>query len=147
MFDIKFDETEKSTSVDPNLSMGKITLGTFSERFEIVLEFWSKSDYELQWIDGVRRILEGSPISNLITSLTNPITANFIVWWPMYGEDSVCVFQNQVLFMDQLSDSFDIDDPYQSVGDRNQISEDGDRISEWVVPLDEMEQWFKRQSC
>jgi hypothetical protein len=145
MFDIKFVEANDGIYCDPNLAMGEILLGTFSERFEIVLEFWSKSDYERQWIDGVRRILKGSPKSSLITSLTNPATANFIAWWPIYREDSVCIFQNQFLFMDQLIDPFDIVNPYQSLDDRSQVSEDGNLISEWVVQLDDMGQWLQRQ--
>jgi hypothetical protein len=49
--------------------------------------------------------------------------------------------QNHLLFYEQLSRPFSIENPYSSVRDRETISKDGDRISEWSVCFSEIEEF------
>ena len=79
---------------DPYVRHGRIQLGGFSELFEAALEYWTTEDYEQQWIAGISRVIEESAASCLITSLTDPLTTNFFMWWPIYVEGETAIFQN-----------------------------------------------------
>jgi hypothetical protein len=46
--------------------------------------------------------------------------------------------QNQVLFMDRLPLPFDETSPFQHVGERRTLNEDGLGISEWAIDYDEL---------
>lgn len=82
--------------------------------------------------------------SALITSVTDPITANFIGWWPMYLVEDVVHVQNQLLFMADLSRPLDPSNPYEMVREHCSVSEDGERISEWEVSVEALALWLER---
>jgi hypothetical protein len=144
MFDIKFIETAGSANKQHDSELGEIAIGEFSERFEIVLEYWNKSDYQRQWFEGLSRIVGGNTKSCLITSLTDPASANFIFWWLIYRDGTVTVFQNQILFLDELAAPFDVVNPYAVIPDRVQITEDGEKVSEWTAPITDLIMWLER---
>ena len=126
MFDIHFesspDEDLESTSLQ-----GQIQLGNFQASFSSSLEYWSPVDYELQWLRGIRAIAEGGEKSCLITSITNPATAHFLVWWEIYrvdassvplvsslqtsenhGNGELVLFRNDILLLDDIRSEFDL---------------------------------------
>jgi hypothetical protein len=117
---------------------GIIQIGEFRERFITALAFWSACDYQIQWNQALKRILGHSTQSCLITSLTDPETTNFITWWPIYRVDDILYFQNQVLFLADLADPFNPDDPYKHIPSRKTRTEEGNRISEWSLSVDEV---------
>ena len=53
MFDIDFCSAEENVELS-KLSLGGITIGTFSEAFEIDFSFWGRDDYRRQWFDDER---------------------------------------------------------------------------------------------
>jgi hypothetical protein len=111
---------------------GEIRIGGFSERFETSLFYWDKTTYRAQWRGAARQLLVGDR-AGFITSFTEPTTANFIRWWVAYRSDESIFFQEQMLFMDQLVAPFDVSKPEGSVRDRQTVTEDGHRISEWTT--------------
>jgi hypothetical protein len=125
-FLIRFLETGEREK----LGRAEICIGEFRELFEVDLSYWSKAEYELQWRLGLERILEDKPRSCLITSLSTPETADFILWWPLYALDGEVAIQNQLLFLRELAGTFDPQDPYDWLGPRETNSPRG-AISEW----------------
>lgn len=115
------------------IGRGRIQLGDFEEAFEISFEYWSPEEYEQQWLNALHRLLTEGGMSALITSVTDPESANFLWWWPAYRDDEVVVFQNAVLLLDDLRESFELSRYEEFIPPREQRTEDGEPISEWHV--------------
>lgn len=142
MFDIAFcDDSEN----DVHLSQGVIRLNGLSERFECPLDYWDKTAYFSQWYQGILWSIDEQLDSCLITSITDPLTANFLLWWPMYVEGSEVVFQNQVYFFGENEAIFDVENPYRSISPRRSVSEEGRKISEWTVAVSDLRKWIDVQ--
>lgn len=137
-FSIAFLPQDQQPGQDAAVRRAIITIGGFQERFESSVEFWSESQYELQWAKAVQRLLSGAAKSALITSITDPSSANFLVWWPIYKIGSSVHFQTHVLFLSELDRAFDPENPYQHIPQRATTSDDGEPISEWVLPFHEL---------
>lgn len=50
---------------------GQITIGSYSESFEISVKYWSREDYQRQWKEGLERI-KTHDTSMLVTNVRNP---------------------------------------------------------------------------
>jgi hypothetical protein len=70
----------------------------------------------------------------------DPNTANFIFWWVMYLIGDDVHIQNHVLFLDELERSFDENDLYSFIPERETQNEEGESVSEWVVGLSSIEE-------
>ncbi len=129
---------------DPLVAIGAIRLGEHREYFESVIGFWGTEDYTKIWDAGLRRLLRGTSISCLATSVIQPSNANFVEVWPLYREESDVYVQNCLLFLDQLADEFDPTAPWVSVSPRSVVEGDGQRISEWRVSIDDIGEFLER---
>lgn len=78
----------------------------------------------------------------LITSLYDPQKANFIVWWLLYNRKDEVIIRNHLLFLNTLSQSFTPDNPYPFIPQYEDESEEGDKISEWIVPIKDVEMFL-----
>lgn len=74
----------------------------------------------------------------MIADLYDPESANFIMWWPVYRLGDEVRFHSQLLLMSDLPGPFELTDLYRHVLPYQQTNEDGDRISEWTVPIGEL---------
>ena len=144
-FFIGFIEDEFSQTNAEEFLRGVISLGPVDEEFLAPLTYWKTLDYERQWRQGLLRILSGSESSCLITAMYDPSCANFITWWPLYRLGDLMVVQNQILFLDRLTDGFDECNPYRHVGTRQSVSDEGSAISEWTVPLMDVQRFCDRE--
>jgi hypothetical protein len=115
--------------------LGRIQIGDFSESFEASLEFWSTDTYVSHWKESIRRIVAGEAKSCLITSLTDPATSNFLIWWPIYREFDQVYFQNHVLMLGKLTKPFDLTRPVDSIPTRDVVSANNEHVSEWSIPV------------
>jgi len=133
--------------LDPGViaSLGVIQIDSFQERFIASLMYWSADDYKRHWKQAIERILHSSNVSCLITSMVDPTTGNHIFWWPMYRENDTVFIQNHIMFFDQLQSPFDERNPFSSVADRQTLDEDGNRISEWSVQINELEEFLIKE--
>jgi hypothetical protein len=129
---------------DPLVAIGMIKLGEHREYFESVLVFWGTDDYKAIWDAGLQRLLRGEAKSCLATNVVEPSSANFVEVWPLYREESEVYVQNCLLFLDQLSHDFDPAAPWDSVYPRSVVGEDGERISEWRVSVDDIGEFLER---
>lgn len=126
--------------------VGRITLGQFSEDIFLPLTYWSKSDYLMQWEAALRCISEGATKSALLVSMYDPGDLNFVFAWPLYRIDQSVHVRNCIIFADELKEAFNPDNVSDYVHDREQLSEDGERISEWTVTVSDIQEFLDRRS-
>ncbi len=144
MFSIHFlDARSNDDSADS--TRAEIRIGDFVERLEVSVEYWNVERYCHHWIEAVTRVVRGSSNSCLITSITDPSSANFLFWWPVYRFGDRAVFQNQVLFLDDLDQSFDASNPFAYIRERTTHSDEGVPISEWEISMRELESWLRSE--
>lgn len=156
MFDIRFDNSA-SDDLDSDSSQGVLLLGQHRHLFSSSLEFWSPVDYELQWRRGIRNLVQGGEKSCLVTSITNPANANFLVWWILYREsvwdisqldlaehsptsperEDIIVFRNDMLLLEDIRGEFDLQYLEEFVPEREiQTFEMDDRALDSLIVAD-----------
>ncbi|MGW1889795.1 hypothetical protein ACWCP6_05940 [Streptomyces sp. NPDC002004] len=133
-FMIEFPQRFAESS-ESHIAVGEITLGRHQETFQADLSHWERGHYESSWRENVGRILDGHERAALISSITDPATANFIFWWPMYRTAEGVTIQNQMLLLEELEEPFDPTRPWDFVTRHENVDEDGERVSEWTLPL------------
>ena len=133
--------SDKQYSVENDLcASGEITIGDFSEKFHASLSYWTHQDYVRQWLSALNKITTFENNKGaIISSMYNPISANFICCWVMYRLGGLVYLQNHILFLDDLSTPFDERNIEKSIPDREQVTEEGERISEWRIPLSDIQ--------
>lgn len=52
------------------------------------------------------------------------------------------VVQNSVIFLDELDPVFDPDRPWLSLGPRESVDEDGNKISEWFTGMSQIDRFI-----
>jgi hypothetical protein len=143
-FSISFvDYTLPSYKVDEQTRLGLICIGDLKEHFIAPLSCWSENDYKVHWRQSLERVVADETTSALIVSMHDPVTANLITWWPMYRIGEIIYFQNHLLFLEKLTAPFDVISPYKSVEERQTITEDGNKISEWEVSVQSIKNFLK----
>ncbi|MGW0837338.1 hypothetical protein [Streptomyces prunicolor] len=115
---------------------GKIVVRDFTETFPMDLTFWGTEQYKESWASALRRLEEADVTTScLVSSITDPETANIIFCWPLYRFQDEIFVQNSLIILDELDGAFDPDNPWFSVGPREVVDEDGNRISEWRIDI------------
>jgi len=123
--------------------LGTISLGLHRESFVADLSFWSRGQYEMQWLQALQTILSREDRTALITSMHDPANAKFIEWWPMWKEGSEIILHNQLLLLDSLGEPFDSSHPGRFIGDRISTNEEGQAISEWRIQVYAVREFLK----
>lgn len=138
-FNISFtNETER----DGN-RVGAITLGEFSERLIIPLSRWQEHQYETQWVQALRKIIEQDDTTTvLITEIYPDNSAEYVNLWPVYRQGTDVYIQNRLLFLDVLP-HFDEDSVNEYIGKRETVDSEGNEISEWKVDIDSIRLWLE----
>lgn len=126
----------------------RITIGDFSEELIIPVNYWSKSDYTNQWVNGVDRLLAtpSHVTSALFTEMYNPDNKKYpSMCWPLYKEEGVVYVQNYYEPLDKLKHLFQLEELYSYIPDR-EIPDKADKyhISEWVTSVAEMREWLDK---
>lgn len=135
-FHITFlDEQEPGSTLGNTGQYGRITLDEFEEDFIALIGYWSPRDYVLQWRRAITRLVEERRPSCLITSLHDPGVADVLSWWLLYPSADQVSIQEARLQLRQLARPFESRDPYASIPPRITVSEEGDAVSEWTLPL------------
>ncbi|NHX02168.1 hypothetical protein [Pseudomonas koreensis] len=131
-------EKEPSEHFGVQALRGLIRLGDQEESFFAPISFWGRQEYLSSWYSSLSRGLERRQHSVLVTSMLDPELANFLMVWVLYFVGESVHIQNNVVFLDDVVLGFNGDDVNTYVGEREVVNEDGDKISEWVVPLSEV---------
>lgn len=128
---------------DSKGAFGRIVIGDFTETFVVPMGFWSEADYRASWRRAFE-VLEGDPraVSCLMTSMTDPVTSNFLICWPMYREGEDVYVQNAIVLFDEIEGPFDPGAPWGSIEPRRGMDDDGNRISEWPTSMGSLREFF-----
>ena len=143
-FSISFlDQALEYLGDDPTIpsAIGLIGLGDFQEEFASTLYEWKQSDYEEQWHYAMTSLLEGAEKVALMVYYVNPAESINFEWWPMYRVGDMVALQDHMPWYDQFADPFSIERQFDFVSDRRIANEDGQRISEWSVPLESVREF------
>lgn len=105
----------------------------------MALGYWSVDEYVASWKRALD-FLEDSEdaVACLVASMVDPREGNFVNCWPLYRRGEAVLVQNAIIFLRELSTTFDPDRPWLSVEPHSSVDEDGNRISEWSVDLSEV---------
>ncbi|MET3497640.1 hypothetical protein [Variovorax boronicumulans] len=127
---------------EENLLLGRLEGFGLHEDFWSPLDYWQEEQYEVQWRQGIQRVLDGK-ISALIVSMRDPELSNFIDWWLLYAFEDQVIFQNQMLFLQNLRAPFNTDDIYTSIRPYRRHNLEGEALSEWRVPKCALQDFMK----
>jgi hypothetical protein len=114
---------------------GRLVLGKSTEGFLGNLALWSKLDYETHWTRELKALLEGKPKVALVVSYNDPKASSNLEIWRVYRDGEWLHFQNQLPWYSDLPKEFEISEMSRYIDDRVVINAEGDRISEWHVPI------------
>jgi CdiI N-terminal domain len=146
MFSIGFiDERFKEAEPGEKGRVGLLVLGQHEERFIAHTLNWSESEYVHHWTVALKRALETGR-SALITDLLTPSQSSHLVWWPVWKINDELVFHNQLLFFEEYNlkgSGFDVEGLYSLVSEHASYNTEGDLISEWRVPLGEVQRFLR----
>jgi hypothetical protein len=144
VFDIWFN-LDESAYVDedgwPGL-WGRIVLGEFAERFVAPIGSWSRSDYERQWIEGAKRLIDGAVESAFVEEAGRR-------WWTAWRVGVEVLIQQRLLVHQSMKPAWTAtpeEIPYDLVGQRQTHSANGEPISEWTVTVADLEDFVARRA-
>ncbi|WP_016954336.1 hypothetical protein [Catenovulum agarivorans] len=120
-----------------NSGKGQIQIDDFVESFESDFSFWSKSDYEAHWEQASAALLLGKS-ALFITSMSEPQNTNFIRAWACYVIGAELVFQENILFLDELPFKFNVAAPHTNVLPYESVTDEGYKISEWRTGVEKI---------
>ena len=132
------------TRKDGSYYRGKITVGTFTERFYMYLNFWDLNDYKQQWREGLERIKTHDSycliadlividhIINLQIYYLHKINNKILVMYQMYRPG---------IFKDLLNEPlpfnpFNTEERYKNLPPLRYKDEDGNNLETWEADLD-----------
>jgi hypothetical protein len=146
-FEIRFtDDPNEFLDDDPAIpsAIGLFRAGTVEENFASSLYEWKKEDYEAQWRASLQHFVDGADRAVLITYYVNQKESSNLHWWALYrGELGVVHVQDHMPWDSDFEKPFSIHQASSFLQDRITISETGDPISEWDVPLADIEAFVR----
>ena len=144
-FHVKLSSRKKVIDQDL-LAIGNIKINDFEEDFYASLSYWNINDYIAHWQKSLIRLVDKKKNTCLITSMYNPKQANYIFWWILYlnkTKDLVYI-QNHILFLNELKSEFSEKNIYQYIPQRETTTDDGEKISEWIVGINDIKDFIKK---
>ena len=150
LFSIAFSEAPLVYEYDDPTTPGaegELAIVGYREKFLSSLYTWQKEDYEHQWLNAITSLLRGATKAAVITEYVHPNAASHLQWWPLYREGDVIYVQNHFLFYERLGQPFSVANAVDFVPDRKTISEDGEHISEWSMPLAALQEFANSRSA
>jgi contact-dependent growth inhibition (CDI) system CdiI-like immunity protein len=129
--------------------VGLLVLGKHKERFVVHFQTWTSEQYKRQWRSALIRGLQ-SLSSALITDMRVSAQSSHLVCWPFWRIGRELLFHNQLLFFGQNNlrgGNLDIDHLYAVVGEHSRLSQNGAPISEWTVPVSDVEHFLTADSA
>jgi contact-dependent growth inhibition (CDI) system CdiI-like immunity protein len=121
---------------------GRITIGDFWETIIVPIGYWTREDYERQWKEGLERLKTYNTSCLVVTACDKNTGGPFIDWWRLYRIKDTVFIQNGWLMLEAYQEivgdkPFTPDTCYDFVMQRETITEEGEKISEWSVPWTE----------
>jgi len=134
-FILEFIHTPQTGS-DP-VARGRITIGSFNEGFLSPTTLWSPKNYIQHWITELGRFIHSDTEQEaiLFTDMSDITTANFLIAWVLYMRDGKIKVQNELVFMDQVPNTFSMYNLKAAITPYSNMTDEGQPISEWETSL------------
>ncbi|MBD9422373.1 hypothetical protein IB259_24205 [Achromobacter sp. ACM04] len=120
---------------DESVLCGEIEINGYKETFFAPVGFWFRIDYLKSWKKSLDQGLRDRSHAVLATSMRDPGSCNFVFCWVIYIEGERAYIQNHALFLNELPVPFIPGDINLHVSAREEINEDGRKISQWSVDV------------
>lgn len=134
MFDIRVSTPPTINEAGFLQAGAELHLGDERLVFAVDLRHWTIIDYEMQWREGIWRILEGATTSALMTAYAGP-AGHMHHMWALWREDKSLYVQQHAIIDRELDHPFVPDNPYAYVSGRIAASKYELPIPEWRVNL------------
>jgi hypothetical protein len=118
---------------------GELLLEGSREVFLANLSLWKKSDYRVHWVHELTALLKGSRKVALVVCYNDPRFSSHQEIWKLYRDNELVHFHNQLFWNDRLPADFDASRMSTYIDDRTVVDEDGNKISEWDIPIRDIE--------
>jgi hypothetical protein len=121
---------------------GRSVFGTFTESFVAPLGWWSRGDYERQWLEGAGRLAAGMQQSAFV------LEPGWL-WWIAWLDGDRVFIQQRLLVAPEMAEARAARPnavPYDNVGARNTRSSDGDPLSQWAVSVVDVRAFLDRRA-
>jgi len=139
VFNIEFITDAPELQEDGWLGLwGRITLGDYEERFLAPLGYWSRTDYERQWLEAARHLLGSADRTGFFTS-------PYRFWWTMWREGERVFVHEELITPERYAGPYDGTIPLQIIEDRITQNEEGQQISEWEIPLQDIRAYVEAE--
>jgi hypothetical protein len=123
---------------------GQITIGDFTDDFQAPLFDWAPGDYTAHWLESARRLLQGAPVAVFLTHMVHP-TAPYHLGWPAWRLGERVYVQERLFLRDQLNGDFDPEFAELHAGVHQEVSDEGVKISQWIVNLRDVHEFVERR--
>ena len=117
---------------------GVIQLASYSECFVADLSTWTTEQYESQWREAARRLVDAESPACFVTSMHDPATAEVVNCWVAYPVERLLVFQETMIRASALMGLGATRDLHSLVRPRQVRTKEGRPISEWSIPRGDM---------
>jgi hypothetical protein len=124
-------------------AVGELILEESREVFVANVSLWTKLDYQRHWTQALTALLKGSPKVSLVVCYSDPRFSSNQELWNLHRDGEWVHFQNKLMWNDNLPADFDPLEMNAYINDRISVDEDGNKISEWHVPIREIENFLK----
>lgn len=121
---------------------GRIELSGSIERFFSPVSFWTREQYIDNWKHSFAEGYKSKTHSALVVSMRDPRQANFLILWVLYYRGDRVFVQNRILFLEDIIEGFKISNLNDYIDERATVNEEGVRISEWEVSLEDVLVFF-----
>ena len=125
---------------------GILKIGSFEEKIYLNQDYWNIEEYKKSWLNAIDNVLSEHKNTAIITSMSDIKNANFIEWWPMYIQDRQVIIQNHILFIKDIRHSVSENNLFSFIPKYNSHNEDGEKISQWMIPLHVLEKFHVKVS-
>lgn len=136
------------TKENKNFLRGKVVFRNFEEPFRTTNKFWSKDQYYTHWIKELKALINGNKLkTGLITDMQDPTSKHSCIdVFSMYKFESITYIQNRILVIEEMKEKFNPELIEQYIYDRQIYSEDGDKLSEWQVSVQDIKDFLATQT-
>jgi len=123
--------------MEPGSAYGVIKFNDFYEHFYMSSSFWSIEDYQRQWQLAIDRLNSGQTTCFIVNF--QPLTP-WIDMWIAYHVGDKLYIQNRYLIGDFYHEIlgenfFTPENSFDFIPKRETITEEGNKVSEWVIQL------------
>ena len=123
---------------------GFIRVGDFREEFTVTLNHRSIQDYQHHWLNALQRLVHGASAVGLMTWMNAPDSPGHFRAWLLYREGELAYAQDRLYPWPDIQPLFDEEEQLVDIGQRQTHTEEGERISEWSLPMSAVEAFLRR---